>query len=230
MPIDPRKRQRKLERRKKKDAAERKARLQRVSTPPATLIARSAGTPILDCLLFDGIWRQGIGSLLISRSLPDHKVAYAVFLLDVFCLGVKNAMFGVTSRQQYQEGLLANLKDHGARTRISPAHARKLIEDSVAYALQMGLYPHRDYEAASRIFADIDATSCTETFVFGKDGKPLFVAGPHDSREKCQRIMAALAEHCGEGSYHYLMPVSAEEALDIIDSDPQWIEHDASAD
>ena len=50
------------------------------------------------------------------------------------------------------------------------------------------------------------ASASTETFEFGKDGKPLFVAGPHDSPERCHQILMTLEESCGINGFHYLIP------------------------
>lgn len=62
---------------------------------------------------------------------------------------------------------------------------------------------------------DIPAESCTEQFTFGKDGKPFFVAGPYDSRTRCEQVMRTLEKRCGPKGYHFLMPVGEEELEDL---------------
>lgn len=58
------------------------------------------------------------------------------------------------------------------------------------------------------MFSDVDATKSNEEFVFGKDGKPLFVAGPHDRPEQTEGILRTL-EKLGQGNFHYLLPFHA---------------------
>jgi hypothetical protein len=46
----------------------------------------------------------------------------------------------------------------------------------------------------------------TEELEFGKDGKPLFIAGPHDGQARCRQILATLARSCGPDGSHFFMP------------------------
>ena len=54
-------------------------------------------------------------------------------------------------------------------------------------------------------FGDIDVTACKTAFEFGKDGKPLFVSGPHHTSARCNLILAALEKHCGPKGFHYVL-------------------------
>ena len=65
----------------------------RSQTIPAQEMSLAAHAPIHESLVPASLFEQGIGNLLFSRSLPDGRVALGAFLLDVFCLGVKNAFF-----------------------------------------------------------------------------------------------------------------------------------------
>jgi hypothetical protein len=70
------------------------------------------------------------------------------------------------------------------------------------------LRPHPDYHRAKRIFGDIDAGQSTDRFEFGKDGQPFFIAGPHDTAERCRMIVNTLVQKCGVDGFHYVIPVS----------------------
>jgi len=97
------------------------------------------------------------------------------------------------------------------------------VEGAVEYARNLGFAPHEDYQGARLIFGDIDATSCTEEFVYGRDGKPMFIAGPNDSPARCRQIISTMNAHLGPQGHHYLMPVSDGdpllEELELIESD-----------
>ena len=90
--------------------------------------------------------------------------------------------------------------------RIKPECARKLVEDAVRYALDLGLSPHPDYRVGKLIFGDISAATCDQQYTFGKDGKPFFFAGPHDSPARCEQILRTLEDRCGPGGYHFVLP------------------------
>lgn len=217
MALDPRRRQKKAERRNAKQREKRKelARRQSDSSLPA-LIERAATCPILHACTLDTLRKQGIGQVLISRELPGGKVAFATFLLDVYCLGVKDVFFNVAPRAQYDWKMYGKLAGMGKVIHLRPESARKLIEGAVEYARGHGLSPHPDYQHAKAIFGNLDAAASTEEFAYGKDGKPYFIAGPNDSAARCRYIMDTLTARYGDDGFHFLMPVTAA-GIDVED-------------
>ena len=161
--------------------------------------------------LFD----SGCGYLVVSRFKADGRVESGFFLLDVFCLGVKDAGFHCfNSIADYQKSLLDRLFPDEDRVQMTPAAARKLTEDAISYAGGLGFSPGVNYKKASRVFGGITTADCDEQFMFGKDDKPLYVQGPSDSPGRVERILCALEARCGEGGYHYIVAAHDFEPLD----------------
>lgn len=208
MAIDPRKRQKKQEHR----AAQRKSKQQQLARAKhaglGERLAAAAQYPILHSWATLDVWTQGLGWLCLSRVLPNGSVAYAVFLVDRYCLGVKNAMADITSRFDYDTRVVRKMHGTFRSKQLYPACARKLVEEAIAYARALGLHPHADYDQAKLLFGTIDASECTDTFEFGKDGKPFFIAGPKDTPERCQKVLQTLLESCGVEGFHYLVPLT----------------------
>lgn len=213
MAIDPRKRQKKLQRRKAKNKAKNQALARQDAHGPAARIERAAAAPILHCCTTDVLWDQGMSNVLVSRELKGGKVAFAAFLLDVYCLGVKDVVFDIVPRSRYDWKIYGKMFGDDQAVDLEPEAACKLIEGAVEYARDLGLSPHPDYRKAKRIFGDVNADSCTEEFEYGKDGKPHFIAGLHDGRERCSQIISILTNRCGPNGFHYLMPLQAMETL-----------------
>lgn len=209
MAKDSRKRQKKLQRRKAKAKAKKKALARQESRGMAVRLEEAAPAPILHCCTTDVLWEQGISPVLISRKLRSGHVAFVVFLLDVYCLGVKDVTLGVEPRSRYDEFVYGKLSDQYHLVPLKPEAARKLVEGAVEYARNLGLPPHPDDAKARLIFADLDADSCTDEFEYGQDGKPFFVAGPYDSPWRCKQIIRALTDRCGPDGFHYRMPLGA---------------------
>lgn len=207
MAIDQRKHQKKLERRKAKQKAERRELARRESQGLPTLLKQASAEPILHCCMTSEIWQAGIGHVLVSRQCRNGKVAFAVFLVDVFCLGVKNTMADIASRTRYDAELFQKLMGKYESVPLKPECARKLVEGAVNYASDLGFSPHPDYRAAKLIFGDVSAEACTVEYVFGKDGKPFFFAGPHDDEARCERILRTLNRRCGPDGHHFIVPM-----------------------
>jgi hypothetical protein len=211
MGISENKRQKQLAKKKKKRKMKKTATVSAVggSSNALRLAKQSAIMPIHECLvseeLFDG---NGIGSVVISRKMSGADFAISVILLDVFCLGVKNAFFRVVSSTEYGE-LINHIGMNETLKSVEPACARKLVEECIEYARKIGFKPHPDYEPVQYIFGDIEVDSCTESYTFGKGGKPFYIAGPHDDTAKVRRILKTLQESCGEGNYEYMAGIES---------------------
>jgi hypothetical protein len=207
MAIEPRRRQRKLERRKAKDKARQRVAARRRSGGVASLIQRASAAPFLHSCISGPIWDEGIGQMVVSRRLSDGNVAFGAFLVDTYCLGVKDAFADIASQARYQHNLYDKLAHSRETIRLKPECARKLIEGAIQYAAGLGFAPHPDYHTAKMIFGDVSAEACTREFSYGKDGKPFFIAGPYDSPERCEYVLQTLHDRCGPGGYHFLVPI-----------------------
>lgn len=147
-------------------------------------------------------FKSGMGEVIIARFKSSGEVEAGVFLLDTFCLGVKNAFFTRLDEHEYEEELLAKAYPTGGKE-VSPPCARKLVEDAVAYTRDLGLEPHADYKKACRVLGGIKAAECDETFTFGDNGKPHYIPGPHDSNLLVQRVLRTLTSRLGPKGFRY---------------------------
>jgi hypothetical protein len=206
MAQDPRKRQKQKERK----AARRKEKRQQLAREfvPGLGDKLSAATkyPVLHSRFSDELWSQGIGSVLLSRELPDHSVVVSLFLVDRWCLGVKDAFAEVLSRSAYDSKYVQTRRPGSALQDVTPAAVRKFVEEAVAYAAGLGFQPHPDYQKAKLLFGDIDAGACQDEFEFGKDGKPFYFAGPHDSSQRIRQIVNTLMHKLGPDGFHFVVP------------------------
>lgn len=199
--------------RKKAKRQEKRRSLERLKTMGLReRMQRAAAAPPLDSTVFGTLLDQGMGQLVFSRELRSGEIAVAVFLIDRYCLGVKDAFGRMMSRGERMD-LLDRLHETGGRLPLDPPSARRLVEDAVAYARHLGFEPHPDYFRVQPIFGDVDPRQAKRTFEFGKDGKPFFIGGPHDSPARCLRIVNQLRERCGEGGSHYLVPVEPSDVF-----------------
>ena len=208
MAADPRKHQKKLERRTAKRKEKKQLATREQNTPIAERLTEAVQFPVLDCRISNSLEENGIGWVLLSRELPGRQVAVAAFLVDRYCLGVKDAFGEVLSRPEYNNKYLRKVASEAASYSVPPADARKLLEDATAYARGLGLHPHPDYFKALPLFGSVNAAEGTARFEFGKDGKPFFFAGPNDTPERCRQILGVLNDSCGPGNYHYMLPVT----------------------
>ncbi len=203
------KRQQRAQKRKKAGAARRPSN----TAGSARAMAKSyARFPVHEVLCPGDLEDEGMGTLLLSRKGLDCLLGVSFFLVDNYCLGVKNAFFRELDEDEYLEAKQRMLYNGPVEpVAMEPACMRKLVESAVDYARGLGFVPHKDYGAAREIFGDIDASACPTSFEFGDQGKPLFVAGPNDTPAKSRKIIKQLERRCGAGGYNYIAWLDDEE-------------------
>jgi hypothetical protein len=217
MPANSRKRQKKQEQR----AAKRKLKHQQLARAKQAgfreRLADADRYPILDSWVSEDLFSEGMGWIGLSRRLPNGFIAAVIFLVDRYCLGVKDAMAKILGASAYAEQLQRTRERFDVKN-LPPETIRKFVEGAVAYAASLGLPPHPDYRKAKLIFGSISADLSTEQLEFGQDGKPMFIAGPNDDALRCRRILQALEASRGPGGFHYVIPGSDMDDLAIMDT------------
>jgi len=194
------KRARKAQRRKEVVAAKRRTEALDASLPARVL--RAAEAPIQHCLLSADLFELGIGTVVLARGVTPHHLAVGIFLLDVFCLGVKDAMFKSLEGDELAM-YLETTKVGSAPISLQPSDARKLMRDLVAWSQSIGFPPHREFAAVERIFGDVSADESEADFPFGRDGKPIYIPGPYESATLIRRRIEQLQKHLGEDGFEF---------------------------
>ncbi len=195
MTIDEKRRQKSLARKRKGPPGRRPLR------PPGGGLsgAQAADLPIHDCLVASELFKTGLGMTFLARALPSGELAVASSLVDVWCLGVKNAFHRVVSPEEW-----AQLVQRFSFEKTDPACLRKLVEGAVDYARDLGFAPHPDYAGAARLFGSIEAAACPLRYTYGKEGKPVYLSGPDDTPAQSRRILETLARRHAKKEAHCL--------------------------
>ena len=203
MAINAKQRQKKLEKKNKKRKLVKKSLGSGVRLKDKAL--NYAKFPIHECIVPNSLFETGLGNVIVARRSPEGAIAISAFVVDVYCLGVKNALFNVSSEFEYEHTIKPRLIHEGQPfEKVHPACARKLIEGAIVYAKELGFSPHRDYKDAQGIFGNVDASACPVKYNYGNDGKPYYIRGPNESTAQAKKIIDQLHKKCGEGNYNYL--------------------------
>ena len=79
---------------------------------------------------------------------------------------------------------------------------RQVVYGAIGYARELGFEPQADFERAAGYLGAWDG-ECELTF--GRDGKPMYISGPHDDGE---RIIRKLRRALGDGNYDFVHMIS----------------------
>lgn len=206
MARDESRRQQKLMKKRRKDKFRRTTRAHThlsgmVLERKHILEARSY--PIRECLIGPGWQERGLAHILLSRTQPDGRIVAGVYLVDIFCLGLKNTFARANlSEWTYETKLRAPIREQQGLQPCAVDLAHTIIYGAIDYARQFGFYPQRDFELSCSILQKRDSLVLRDDVEFGKDGKPLYISGPDDNVRKITRQLQNVA---GEGNFDFII-------------------------
>lgn len=199
-------RQKALAKKKAKRTAKHKQNL-RVSAADSLerqYIREGLKQPLAECLATHSDFDTGMTAIMVIKPVEYDIQLLGAFTVDSYCLGVKDCFLSVGHPEQIAE-------QRETMVPIPPEDAKKLILGAVDYAERLGFPPPKEFRQAMRIFDGVDENASEKTYEYGRDGKPFFISGPHDSPAKCRLILAQLEKSCGEGNHHFMMSVEDPE-------------------
>jgi len=121
----------------------------------------------------------GLVAVLVAREHRYDKVAVCGWLVDVYCMGVRDVLGprAIAGREvpafveRYFDGF------PGAPVEAPIGLARQLVWGAVEYARGLGFEPAPDFEPSTGHLGALDGKS---DITFGRNGRPTFVRRPQD--------------------------------------------------
>ena len=176
-------------------------------------VRRATAAPVHACLVQDSVFNSGVGMAFLIRKTGARSFAMGGFLVDAYCLGVKDVMFREVNKEELDR-LLAGIETTAPLVPADLAYARKLLRDAAAYAQSLGLPPHADFAAVEPLFGDVAADACDVQFQFGYEGRPLYAPGPTESPTQIRRRLDRLRRKLGADGFGLHLPVDPLDALE----------------
>ena len=151
-------------------------------------------------------WREaGLATILLSRKQPDGNILFGVYLVDIFCLGLKNTYCNANfALPKYEQEVRDSISRNETLTDCPIPLAHHIIYGAIDYASKLGFRPQRDFRLSRYILEKQSRFEESVEVEFGKDGKPFYIVGPDDNAEL---IIRKLERRVGEGNFHFLFPM-----------------------
>jgi hypothetical protein len=188
-------------------------------SPKQYLKQRARKLPIVKTFINSDFLTTGLACVVIVRQQGGEKYLLGTFMVDIFCLGIKNSLFEM-GLPEY--ALDDHIEDYYAKKGLSyqkydPNYAQNVIWGAFEYAEELGFAPtkYSDFDVTQYILDPIEEIEFVD-IPFGQNGKPFFIAGPHDNVQKVTNI---LTKKVGEGNFNFLHPMGNMLDLNNFDFD-----------
>jgi len=189
-------------------------------SPERYIKTKARSLPIGDCLIRREWKELGLAIIFVPRMHKQGNITFGYYLVDTFCLGVKNCSYKFNCLPDEYEDIISRVYADTGYDVISYEEAHNLIYGAIEYAEDLGFSSHKDFAVAQYILEEDTEDIPLIEYEFGKDDKPFLVVM---SKLEASKYLPILNKNVGEGNYEFLIP---EEDYDGYDDYESYEEYD----
>lgn len=191
---------------------------QQFLSPEQYLKQRARTLEIGKCYITDHIKEVGEANIIVSRRHTGGRVSIAVYLVDIYCLGVKDSLYHLRM-EDYELDELVERMD-GKECTYTEAH--NWIYGAIAFAEEAGITPHKSFNLTRYMLEeDTDDVPLLE-YDFGHEGKHFLVV---DSKLEASRYLPLLQKNLGEGNFDFMIRDDNDYDEDEDYDEEKWTKH-----
>lgn len=170
---------------------------QQFLSPEQYLRQRARTLEIGKCYMTD-LTEYGLGHVIVTRNHTGGKVSMADYLVDIYCLGVKDSFYRLRMEDYEVEDIVDNI---GAEE-CSYNEAHNWVYGAIAYAEEAGIEPDRSFNLTQYMLEEDNDEIPLIEYEYGKDGKHFLVA---HSQQEANKYLPLLEKNLGEGNYDFIV-------------------------
>ena len=175
---------------------------------PEKYIQTRARSLALDKCYINGDWKEsGMASILVTRKHVTGNHTVGVYLVDLFCLGLKDSYYFFNIDDDRLEEIIGN----HFTDEIDYNTVHNIIYGGIEYSGEIGFKPAKEWSVTEFILEPDDDNIPLVDIEFGKNGRPYFLFYESDETYKTYDIINILEKNVGAGNYEAVRMIEAEE-------------------
>lgn len=190
---------------------------------PENYIRQRARTlPLYECWI-NGGWQEGnMAHVVVARQHITGNLTFGLYLIDLNCLGVKDAHFLFNVFPHEYNEVIEEMKKQVEIEQAPYSLVHNIIYAALEFAEDNGFKPHKDFSVAQFILAEDNDEIELMDIPCGDNGVPVYFRGPNDSDAFAKRVLKTLETNVGKDNYFYVDeydPESDEDEDDDFDNE-----------
>lgn len=191
---------------------------------PEQYIKQKARTlEIGSCYVSEDIEKAGKGHVIVSRKHTGGRVSMAVYLVDIWCVGVKDTFF-ILRLEDYEFKEMIDTYRLGLR-KCSYDEAHNWIYGAIAFAEEAGIDPDKSFNITQYMLEEDDENIPLIEYKYGVDGKHTLITR---TRLEASQYLPLLEKNLGKGNFDYILNVTDDDWDEDLDDDDDDEEEDHS--
>lgn len=171
-------------------------------SPEKYIRTRARLLPLGVCYINEGWQESGMAFIIVTRKHVNGNLTYAVFQVDLHCLGVKDAFFNFNVSSLEVDKIIEtqNENSNGEDPLIEVEYVlvHNILYGAVEYAEELGFKNHKDFDLVENILDEDDDRIDLMEIEFGLNGQPAIYIG---KEKHPKNIIAQLNRSVGQGNY-----------------------------
>ncbi len=184
--------------------------------PEEYIRTKARNLPIYKCYRLDNSFEYREMVITVVRRHTQGTFTFASYMIDKWCLGVKDSMWMFNVSEREMEDYLSHFEmSIGSMEEIEYVEAHNWVYGAVAFAEDAGIKPYKDFTLTRYILEEDDDNVELIEYDFGRDGEYCLVA---KDRQEAARYIPALDKNIGRGNY----TVEIGPGCDEWDDEEDW--------
>lgn len=167
-------------------------------TPEKFIRTKARLLPLWKCYINESWYDMGKGSLIIARRHSNGNVTCGFYLIDLFCVGMKDSFYLYNIPGNEFENVLDEMSEKEDLLEIEYSLAHNIIYGSMDFADSFSFKPHKSFQLTKYILEDDQQDIEYISIPFGIDNKPAVVVSSRDPKLK---IINHLKKTVGEDNF-----------------------------
>lgn len=194
-------------------------------SPENYIRQKARNLPLYECRINHNWQEMGSAEIVIARTHANGNLTLGMYMVDLFCMGVRDTHYRFNTTPEDYEDLLDMLSENFEMQKVAYGLVHNIIYAAKEYAAELGFKPHKDFTSVSEYLLEEDTDEIELIEIeCGKDGRPLFIQSEFVTDAEAKRILNQLEKSVGKGNFDVLFGEEDDE-MDFDDvSDEEWDE------
>ena len=173
---------------------------QQFLSPDQFVKQRARSLEIGTCYVSNDIEAMGEGHVIVTRKHTGGKISMAVYLVDIWCVGVKDSFYRLRLEDYEFDDLIGTYRIGLRECSYDEAH--NWVYGAIAFAEEAGIKPDKSFNITQYMLEEDDENIPLIEYEYGKGGKHTLVTR---SRLEASRYLPLLEKNLGNGNFDFIV-------------------------